>query len=921
MLELGSIGFAQPWLLLGLLALPGLWWLLRLTPPPPRRIGFPAFALLRDLTATEESPARMPWWLLLLRFAVAALVILAAAEPVLAPQRLLAGNGPVVVALDNTWASADDWEQRRTVLRNILDEADRAGRPVTLLTTAATAEVQGPPSLRTAAAWRVTAGALSPEPWAPDYAAAVERIGELRIEGSAEAVWIAGPLAHAGVRELAERLQRLGRLTVFRGEGQIAVLDEPGADPGGLVLSARRLSDAAAASFTVQALGEDGRVLAAAPLEFPAGDLLAESRWRLPKEAINRIRRLRLADTAGAGATVMLDDRWQRRSVGLVQGTQSERGHPLLDPEHYLGSALASVATLMDGDLSDLLDERPSMLIVREGLQPDVATAGRLKDWLEAGGVLVRFAGAGVAEASRDEAGRAWLPVRLRPAARMFGGAMTWSEPQSLAEFPANSPFVGLATPDDVSVRQQVLAEPAPDLREKTWATLADGTPLVTADRRGDGRVVLVHVAADPRWSSLPLSGLFVEMLTRLVRMGDTHAAAAVSDRLLPAIRVLDGFGEPIEPPPTVLPLPPGALPAAPGPAQPPGLYGTGESLRAFNLSAGNLSAGVTDLVPAPGLPSGVAERSVVQEPARDLGAWLWLAALALLIADFAVSLWLRGHFGKWQAAGTAAAVVLGIGLGVGLPALMGAGQTFAQTNGVDLGLAATMDTHLAYIETGDPEVDRISEAGLTGLSWILADRTSVEPGRAMGVNLETTELAFFPLLYWPITAAQPIPSAQVRRRIAAYLANGGTILFDTREPVSGRTAGRMSPGQQRLRQLTDGVAIPPLEPVSPGHVLTKAFYLLDDFPGRYAGRPVWVEVDADAARDGVSSVIVGSHDWAAAWALSSEGRPLYAVSPGGERQREFAFRFGVNLVMHVLTGNYKGDQVHVPSILERLGQ
>ena len=130
-----------------------------------------------------------------------------------------------------------------------------------------------------------------------------------------------------------------------------------------------------------------------------------------------------------------------------------------------------------------------------------------------------------------------------------------------------------------------------------------------------------------------------------------------------------------------------------------------------------------------------------------------------------------------------------------------------------------------------------------------------------------------------------------------------------------------MSPGQQRLRQLTDGVAIPPLEPVSPGHVLTKAFYLLDDFPGRYAGRPVWVEVDADAARDGVSSVIVGSHDWAAAWALSREGRPLYAVSPGGERQREFAFRFGVNLVMHVLTGNYKGDQVHVPSILERLGQ
>ena len=40
-----------------------------------------------------------------------------------------------------------------------------------------------------------------------------------------------------------------------------------------------------------------------------------------------------------------------------------------------------------------------------------------------------------------------------------------------------------------------------------------------------------------------------------------------------------------------------------------------------------------------------------------------------------------------------------------------------------------------------------------------------------------------------------------------------------------------------------------------------------------------------------------------------------------GERQREVAFRFGVNLIMYVLTGNYKSDQVHVPALLERLGQ
>ena len=74
---------------------------------------------------------------------------------------------------------------------------------------------------------------------------------------------------------------------------------------------------------------------------------------------------------------------------------------------------------------------------------------------------------------------------------------------------------------------------------------------------------------------------------------------------------------------------------------------------------------------------------------------------------------------------------------------------------------------------------------------------------------------------------------------------------------------------------------------------------------------------------DGVTPVIIGSNDWAAAWAINGQGDPMYPIGRGraGERQREMAIRFGINLVMHVLTGNYKSDQVHVPALLDRLGQ
>jgi hypothetical protein len=114
---------------------------------------------------------------------------------------------------------------------------------------------------------------------------------------------------------------------------------------------------------------------------------------------------------------------------------------------------------------------------------------------------------------------------------------------------------------------------------------------------------------------------------------------------------------------------------------------------------------------------------------------------------------------------------------------------------------------------------------------------------------------------------------------------------------------------------------VPPLVPIPPDHVLTKSFYLLHEFPGRWNAGTLWLEPVEGRVNDGVSGIIVGGNDWAGAWAIDAQGRPAYAVVPGGEPQREMAMRFGVNLVMYVLTGNYKSDQVHVPAILERLGQ
>jgi hypothetical protein len=235
----------------------------------------------------------------------------------------------------------------------------------------------------------------------------------------------------------------------------------------------------------------------------------------------------------------------------------------------------------------------------------------------------------------------------------------------------------------------------------------------------------------------------------------------------------------------------------------------------------------------------------------------------------------------------------------------------------------ATSELRLAYVRTGNDEVDNLSRAGLLGLGDALNRRTAVETGDPLAVDIEADELIFFPLLYWPVTADQPPPSPKAVERINRYLETGGTILFDTRDgdEQSPGPFGGAAIAAERLRRLTTGINMPPLVPIPPDHVLTKSFYLLHEFPGRWNVGTLWVEPVDDHVNDGVSSVIVGANDWAGAWAVDKDGQPLYAVVPGGEEQREMALRFGINLVMYVLTGNYKSDQVHVPAILERLGQ
>ena len=920
--------FAAPAVLAALIGLGVLYFLLRVTPPRPREQRFPPLRLMLGLADPNSTPARTPWPLLALRLLIAGAVVIAMAGPIWNAVAVIGGNkGPLLILLDDGWPAAPAWRQRTALASEAARAASAAGRLVALLAVSDAGAAVTPLDLD---GFEHALSARSPTPYAPARSAALAPVQAfLAAYPKADVLWIADGLELGGAGAFASDLKAAAaghEVEVALDSSTPVAISGVDSDAGALSATLTRADASARGDGAVRALDSAGRVVGEAPYHFGA-DATAKAAFELPVELRNEISRLVVADQATAGGVWLLDERWRRRRVAILSDASSDVAEPLLSPVYYIKRALQPFAEVREArpgardPIGEALEEKPSVLVLADmSLAPGEAR-DRVEKFVEGGGVLVRFAGTRLAAGDDD-----LTPTALRRGGRTLGGALSWETPKHIAEFEPSSPFLGLAAPQEITVSRQVLAEPEPGLETKTWARLADGTPLVTAAARGKGLVVLFHVTADTTWSNLPISGLFVEMLRRTVALSgsaprEASASHASTVRLSP-YRTLDGRGALGSPPPTAQPI--AETFAGPGEAlHPPGFYGPPDGLLAVNALANGQRLARADLADLPLRPQGLEVT-----PPRALKPILLLFALVGFLLDGLATLWLpRSPLARRRARAGAALLALGALI------FAGPGLDRARAQNTAPGARdeeAALETHLAYVVSGDSDVDETSRLGLQKLSLILDQRTSAAIAEPVALDPARDELAFYPLIYWPIVAGRPQPSSAAVARLTAYMRNGGTVVFDTRDALDQRPDGPPTPEQLWLRKLLAGVDVPELEPTPHDHVVTKTFYLLDRFVGRTDVGQTWIEalppLDPNdhaqrpaRAGDSVSPIIIASNDLAAAWAVDERGAPLHPLIPGGARQREMALRGGVNLVMYALTGNYKADQVHAKDLLERL--
>ena len=501
-----------------------------------------------------------------------------------------------------------------------------------------------------------------------------------------------------------------------------------------------RCRRAAPRQIVVRASAEDGALLAREPATLDAGASEVAVRLPMPPELRNRMARIEIEGEQSAGARAAVDERWRRRPVGIAARAERPPGQPLLSENYYLERALDPYAELRRGDArrsAEARDCRGADLADAGPLAGRGATAIAQMD--RAGGVAVALRRA-AASPSRTTT---LLPVRAAPRRPHARRRDVLGQAGGAGAVPGEEPLRRPADPDGRADQPPGPGRAEPDLADKTWARLADGTPLVTAEKRGQGWLVLVHTTANTDWSNLALSGLFVEMLQRLVAVEPASAAPATrrcrrsqtARRLRPAGRAAaDGAAR----------RRPTTSPRERRPAPSARLLRHANARRALNLAAGIGQAEAAGDC-RPGSPrDGFARAGEI-----DLRPWLLAAAFCSLLADLLIA----SRCAACCAGRARAPAALAAGRMLLLPAVRGARRRRRFRRRRD-----RRDCGSPISRPANRRSTASASAGLVGLTEILQPRTAVETADRRRRPRAATSSLFFPLLYWPVTPTSRRP-------------------------------------------------------------------------------------------------------------------------------------------------------------------
>lgn len=653
--EIGSpVDFDDPKLLAALALLIPFYMIMRSIPPRPKEEDFPFIRMLLDLNTEEQEADKMPWWQRSVNLAVVSAIALAAAGPSWVDNPEFEAEGPILIAVDNGWAAAPNWEARLEEMRDIIRHAHNQDRSIVVMPTAPSqnntgVEMTMPMDTRTALDYIEN---LQPFSWNVDHVEANNVLDTLDGQYGAT-FWLSNGLQDEGSLDFAVNLNAAGPLTVLDNGDQrpVHLMTEPEFVSGSYNITVQR-SEIPETEYplSISAYTEDNILIARQQLNFEddalSGTVSFDGDFRNSNgHGLDDVFRFAIDGEKSAGAVALVDEQWQPRTVGLAVQSDFDVTS-LLGEGYYINIALSEQADVVVNNIEALINSgEVSVLMVPDSVIISELVREELQSWVQNGGTLVRFAGPNLARDPHNN--DPLLPVDLRRGFRSLEDTVLSDDDAQgqIQQFSENSPFYATEIDENVRITTQILAQPGPETDGRIWARLNDGTPLVSANDLGDGQVIFYHTTANTQGSDLPLSPMFIDMLVDIVQQ--SNSVENTSDYVLPAmppLSTLDGFGD-LEAPLSIT----GSISQEivdrqdMGPLYPPGLYGNSVTRYAYNVS--DVVQDVTELG---ALPESIARQSYEESAdGVDLKHPLFASAMGLLLLSQLILFAQQGHFDR----------------------------------------------------------------------------------------------------------------------------------------------------------------------------------------------------------------------------------------------------------------------------------
>ena len=893
------ISFGNIFAFSGLITLPIIFLLIKYYPPKPKKRVYSSFFLLKNIINRNTIKTNFPLWLLLFRLLICFLIILFFSDPYFKKDQQTENYENYIIISDNAWSKASNWQNYKNIVKEISLEAENNSKKIHLY-LASNEDLFDPVIFRSQN--EISEYLNKNPPIAKQITR--ENINEIlkmnNFFKTSKVFFIYSNYDSSSKNAQLETLRLIEEnnpaTIIINPVEKITYLKEVAINNEKVEIKIKRIGIYNNQDLTLEIYDKNEDILFKKKYYFNKNVDEFKLIESFPIETINQFFKITILNESHAGAHYYLDDYRKSLSIGIVAENDSFIEKPLLSPIYYLKKSLDKDHIINFAPIDKLIDNNKSIIFLPSDSKLEKSDIQKLKSWIQSGGTLIKFSDKKIVSQKNLYFDGVAYFQSLREIATDF----SLQNNLSIKSFEKDSIFSNLKIPADLIFKKQLIIDGfAPDI--SILASLEDQSPLITMKNLGVGKVILFHITSNNEWSNLPLSSLFRDIISRLLFIPKLQKYKNSEDLTLKS--AINSFGKLAEPLKNyTLRNNFGEIKIYPSSRNPAGIYENENFSIALNLST-NLNTET--------FLSNSTEKIIIknnyQKNILKLNSLILSLIFIMFFIDMIISIIMKKNLLQKSMLKNLNLIAFACIIFV---ICIGQKKIYAEENYNGI--------YLAYVRSEDPLLNQIANSGLEKLKEYLIERTSISPKGVKEINLATDKLFYYPLIYWQISEIVPRLNNETIEKIKNYFETGGIILFDFIN-LSKSFYSESETQLEILKSLFSDLGIDSLQQVNKDHTLTRSYYLLDNYPGRFDNKILLIDTENLDKKDGVSSAVVGLNHWIGAWAVDENNYPLYQAVPGGERQRELSFRFGINLIMYALTGNYKSDQIHNKSILKRL--